>query len=60
MKHNFTLLVPPPPLGTQPAALDLAADLSTALSQQLGLKLESRKAPVDVFVIDHVERPSNN
>jgi len=58
--YNFTLLVPPPPLGTPPAALDLAADLSTALRQQLGLKLESRKAPVDVFVIDHVERPSNN
>ena len=24
---------------------------------QLGLKLESRKTPVDIFVIDRVERP---
>jgi uncharacterized protein (TIGR03435 family) len=28
--------------------------------QQLGLKLESRKGPVPVIVIDHVERPSEN
>ncbi len=31
-----------------------------ALSQQLGLKLERRKAPVDVLVIDHIEKPSAN
>jgi uncharacterized protein (TIGR03435 family) len=30
----------------------------TAVQEQLGLKLESTKAPVDVFVIDHVERPT--
>ena len=29
----------------------------TAVQEQLGLKLESTKGPVDVFVIDHVERP---
>jgi uncharacterized protein (TIGR03435 family) len=34
--------------------------LISALRAQLGLKLESRKAPVEVFVIDHVERPSEN
>jgi uncharacterized protein (TIGR03435 family) len=32
----------------------------TALQEQLGLKLENAKAPVDVIVIDHVERPSAN
>jgi uncharacterized protein (TIGR03435 family) len=26
----------------------------------LGLKLESTKAPVDVLVIDHIEKPSGN
>jgi len=30
------------------------------MQQQLGLKLESAKGPVEVFVIDHVERPSEN
>ena len=30
----------------------------TAVQEQLGLKLESTKGPVDVLVIDHVERPS--
>ena len=32
----------------------------TALKEQLGLKIESRKAPVNVIVIDHVDRPSAN
>jgi len=31
-----------------------------ALRQQLGLKLTGRKAPVEVIVIDSVERPSGN
>lgn len=32
----------------------------TAVQEQLGLKLESGKAPVDVIVIDHIEKPSPN
>jgi uncharacterized protein (TIGR03435 family) len=32
----------------------------TALEEQLGLKLESQKGPVDILVIDHVEEPSEN
>jgi len=50
-------LNPPPP--TENAA-DAPPDLFLAFQQQLGLKLESTKAPVDVLVIDRVEKPSAN
>jgi uncharacterized protein (TIGR03435 family) len=32
----------------------------TAIQEQLGLKLESQKGSVEILVIDHVERPSEN
>jgi uncharacterized protein (TIGR03435 family) len=48
---------PPPPAADNP---DAAPNLFTAFQQQLGLKLESTKAPVDVMVIDKVEKPSEN
>jgi uncharacterized protein (TIGR03435 family) len=35
-------------------------DLFTAIQEQLGLMLESKKAPVDVLVIDHADHPSPN
>ncbi len=34
--------------------------LETALQKQLGLKLVPAKAPVDVIVVEHIERPSEN
>ena len=34
--------------------------LLTAIQQQLGLKLESQTAPVELLVIGHVEKPSEN
>ena len=35
-------------------------DLFTAMQEQLGLKLTPAKVPVDVIVIDRLERPSPN
>jgi uncharacterized protein (TIGR03435 family) len=43
---------------TQSNADPNAPTLSTALQEQLGLKLQSMKAPVDVLVVDHIERPA--
>ena len=40
--------------------LGIAPDLSTAVQQQLGLKLVPIKAPVEVLVIDSIDRPSEN
>jgi uncharacterized protein (TIGR03435 family) len=46
-----------PPTTDDPNA---PAGLYTALQEQLGLKMESKKAPDDVIVIDHIEKPTAN
>jgi uncharacterized protein (TIGR03435 family) len=43
-----------------PPADDAPPTVFTAIQEQLGLKLEPAKAPVDVLVIDHAEKPSAN
>jgi uncharacterized protein (TIGR03435 family) len=40
---------------------DTGPGLFTAVQEQLGLKLEARKAPLDLLVIDHLEKlPTDN
>jgi uncharacterized protein (TIGR03435 family) len=51
----------PPPLPPQTdSSVDPAAGFFTAIQEQLGLKLDAMKTPVDVIAIDHVEKPSAN
>ena len=50
----------PGALGTTDLPDTAAPNLLEALPQQLGLKLERTKAPVDVIVIDHAEPPEAN
>jgi uncharacterized protein (TIGR03435 family) len=52
---------PPAPGEGQQEQMDPVSVLQAALPKQLGLKLESRKLPVDMLVIDHLEKvPTEN
>jgi uncharacterized protein (TIGR03435 family) len=54
-----TAAPPDSPRPALPAAVDITGpSLFTALQEQLGLKLESRKESVDVLVIDRAEPPT--
>jgi uncharacterized protein (TIGR03435 family) len=69
-RYNFVLKWTPDASQSQPGGVaagapptdnaDAPPDIFTAMQQQLGLKLESTKALVDVMVVDHVEKPSPN
>jgi len=51
---------PAPPGAEQAAANTDRPSLFTAVQEQLGLKLESTTAPIEVLVIDRIERPTED
>jgi uncharacterized protein (TIGR03435 family) len=56
--YEFKLDWSPDPTLTDPGS---AASLYTAIEEQLGLKLEGQKEPMEVVVIDHIEKaPTEN
>jgi len=63
---NFELEWEPDPSSARPdvmpaSGLGAGASLFTAVQEQLGLKLQARKGPVEVLVIDHIESvPTEN
>ena len=68
-RYDFTLRWTPetaaapaagPDASTPAVSADAPPDLFTAIQQQLGLKLDPTKAPVEVLVIDKVQKPSEN
>jgi uncharacterized protein (TIGR03435 family) len=61
-EFDFTIewAIPLATLDPEPAADATGPSLGTALREQLGLKLESTRGPVEILVIDHIERPTPN
>jgi uncharacterized protein (TIGR03435 family) len=48
------------PNDPDPSEIPGAVSVFTAIQEQLGLKLESTRGPVEIIVIDRVEKPSEN
>jgi uncharacterized protein (TIGR03435 family) len=55
--YDFDLQFDPNP---NPLAHHEQPDVFIAVQEQLGLKLEERKEPFDIIVVDHMEKPSKN
>ena len=56
-----TIALTPDPAIFGGAPIMSSPSLFTVLEEQLGLKLEARKLPVEILVIDHVEKaPTEN
>jgi uncharacterized protein (TIGR03435 family) len=53
-------LPPPPPDSAGAPPVSNSPSILTAIQEQLGLRLEATKGPVEILVIDHVEKPTEN
>ncbi len=53
-------MMPTPPAEAGSSASLPGASIFNALEQQLGLRLEATKGPVEVLVVDHAEKPAAN
>ena len=62
-QYDVKLEWTPPALGTGPDSVPIAGDnisIFTAIRDQLGVKLDSGRGPVEMLVIDHIEPPDPN
>jgi uncharacterized protein (TIGR03435 family) len=59
-RYDFTLRWTPHDRRNTGGVTDEFPDFFTAIEQQLGLKLETVTQPIDVLVVDQVERPTEN
>ncbi|HEY3835619.1 MAG TPA: TIGR03435 family protein [Bryobacteraceae bacterium] len=59
--YDFTLRWSPDDRGSHVGDAESAPSLFTAIQESLGLRLQAGKIPVDIVVVDHIERePSEN
>jgi uncharacterized protein (TIGR03435 family) len=57
--YDFELKFRPEPEAAPGDAAD-ARSVLTALSEQLGLRLQPQKIPLDLLTVEHAERPTEN
>lgn len=62
--YDFTLEYAPERIGQggreAPSSSTNGPSIFTAVQEQLGLKLESQRGPIEFLIIDHAEKPSEN
>ena len=60
LEGRYDFAVDPRKYAGQGGPVDLQGMVITAVQEELGLKLESRKFEMQVIVIDHIEQPDAN